>query len=151
MGILFFFLDILFIYISNIIPLQVFFLKVPFHRPHSLPLRGCSPTLTCPHPPSHPGNPLLWGIEPLQAQEPFLPMMSKQGHPIPHMWMEPWVPACVLFLVVLSLGACGQGMFWLVDTVVPSVGLLTTSAPSVPSITLETRTPRSGQGLAVTI
>ena len=150
MDILFLFLDILFLSISNIIPLQVSFLEAPFHRPHFLPLRGCSPTLTCPHPPSHPGIPLLWGIEPPQAQEPFLPLMSKQGHPLAHMWIESWVPPCVLFWWSCPEEPVG-GMFWLVDTVVPSVGLLTTSAPSVPSITLASWTPRSDKGLAVTI
>jgi hypothetical protein len=29
--------------------------------------------------PSHPGIPLHWGIEPLQDQEPFLPLMSNKA------------------------------------------------------------------------
>ena len=38
---------------------------------------------------------------------------------------------CILWLVVQSLGTLGEGV-WTVDTVAPSMGLQTPSAPSVP-------------------
>jgi hypothetical protein len=40
--------------------------------------------------PSSPGIPLQWDINPPQAQRMFL----QQGHPLPHMCPEAWVPPC---------------------------------------------------------
>jgi hypothetical protein len=57
------FLDIFFIYISNVIPIV----------PYTLPL-PCSPTHTLLIP--GPGIPLYWGIESSQDQGPLLPMMA---------------------------------------------------------------------------
>ena len=47
----------------------------------------------------------------------------------------------ILWLVVQSPGARGQGV-WAVDTVVPSMGLQTPSAPSVPSPSPPLGTPK---------
>jgi hypothetical protein len=76
-----FLLDILFIYISSIIPFPSFSPGNPLsYRPPSF----YPPTY--PLSPHHPGIPLLWGTKPSQDQ----------GHLL-HMRLEPWVPPCVLF------------------------------------------------------
>ena len=71
------FLDIFFIYISNVFP----FLGLPFRPLHPillpLPLWGCSPMQ--PLPPSCPGIPLHWVIKHPQAQGPLLPLMSNKA------------------------------------------------------------------------
>jgi hypothetical protein len=64
-------LIVLFIYISNIIPLP----RIPFT--HLLPLPvpiACIMVLLHPLPPSHPSITLCWVIEPLQEQGPPLPL-----------------------------------------------------------------------------
>jgi hypothetical protein len=55
-------------------------------------------------PPIHPSTPILlpWHSPTLGYQTPSGPRGSpstdvQQGHPLPHMWPEPWVPACVFF------------------------------------------------------
>ena len=66
------------------------------------------------------------------------PTDVQQGHPLPHMRPEPWVPPCVLLGWWSSPWEL-QGV-WSVDTVAPSMGLHTLSAPSVPSTTPPLRT-----------
>ena len=65
-----FFLDIFFIYISNVIPFPSFLSENPL----SLSQSPCSSThpLLLPGP----GIPLYWGIEPSQDQGPLLPLMT---------------------------------------------------------------------------
>ena len=59
---------------------------------------------------------------------------------------------CILWLVVQSPGAPGvRRVFWPVDTVAPSMGLQTPSAPSVSSSTPPLGTPCSVQWLALSI
>jgi hypothetical protein len=91
----YFLLVIFFIYISNIIP---------FPGPHpgnsyptSLPLLlwECS---THPHIPTSPSWDSLT-LRYLAFTEPRAspPTDAQQGHPLLHMWLEPWGPPCVLF------------------------------------------------------
>jgi hypothetical protein len=74
---------------------------------------------------------------------------AQEGHPLLLMWLEPWVPPCVLFGWWFSpwelLGV------WLVEIVVLPMGLQTPSAPSVLSLTPPLRTPCSVQWLAAII
>ena len=56
------------------------------------------------------------------------PTDVQQGHLLPHMWPMTWVTTCVYF------GPQDLQVVWLVDTIVPSMGLQTLSAPSVPSL-----------------
>jgi hypothetical protein len=97
---LFFFkLNIFFIYTSNVF----LFPGLPFRNPLShLPSPASMKVL--PHPPTHPPTPALppWHSPVLGHQAPLCPRASpptdvQQGHPRPHMWLEPWVPPCVLF------------------------------------------------------
>ena len=62
-------LDLIFIYISNVIPFPSFLFETPLYRPAC----PCSPTHPLPVP--GPGIPLYWGIESSQDQGPFLPLM----------------------------------------------------------------------------
>ena len=57
---------------------------------------GCSPT----HPPT--ATSPLWhsstlGNQPFTGPRASLPTNARQCHPLLHMWLEPWVPPCVLF------------------------------------------------------
>jgi hypothetical protein len=63
------YLDIFFIYISNVIPFPTFPPKILYPLP--LPLLPSPPT-----PIPGPGIPLYWGIEPSQDQGPLLPLMT---------------------------------------------------------------------------
>jgi hypothetical protein len=83
-------LDIFFIYISNVIPFPGFPSKTPnslpytpAHQPtHSFFLAWHSPTL------------VYWAFTGPRAS----PLIDNwQGHPLLHMWLEPWVPPCLLF------------------------------------------------------
>ena len=104
-------------------PLQVTPTEIPY------------PTLPClcegAHPLTHPllsfltGIHLHWGIKHPQAQGPLLSLMTKQGHPLPHMCPGPWVTPCVLFGWWVSPQEL-QGI-WRVHTVAPSSGLQTPS------------------------
>ena len=110
---------ILYVYISNVVPIPVFLLPMP--------LRVCSPTR--PLQLHHPSIPLCWGIEPSQEQGPFLPLMPHKAvlcyifgwsHRVPPgvffgWWLNPWE-------------------LWgvrLVDIVVLPMGLQITSSPSL--------------------
>ena len=70
---IFFLLDIFFIYISNVIPFPGF----PSKKPLSHPLSPYLPTH--PLPLSCPGIPLYWGIKPSQDQGPLLLLMSHKA------------------------------------------------------------------------
>ena len=58
------------------------------------------------------------------------PIDDQQGHPLLHIRLEPWVPPCVLFGWWV-----GPWELWLVDIVILPMGLKTSSAPSVLSLT----------------
>jgi hypothetical protein len=62
-----------------------------------------------------------------------LPIDVQQGHPLLHMWLKEWVPPYVLFGSWFSPWELWR--VWLVDIVVPPMGLQTPSVPSVLSLT----------------
>jgi hypothetical protein len=69
-----FFIDILFIYISNVIPFPSFPRKLPISSPSPC-FYGSVPPLTYPLLPPQPGIPLHGGIKRSQDQGPLLPLM----------------------------------------------------------------------------
>jgi hypothetical protein len=73
---------------------QVFPLETTYFIPPSLPVWGCSPT--------HLPTPVFppWHSSILGHRTPSVPRTSPfrtvhRGHPLPHMWPEPWVSPCV--------------------------------------------------------
>jgi hypothetical protein len=54
------------------------------------------------------------------------PIDARQGHPLLHMWLEPWVPPCVLFGWWFSPWELWR--VWLVNVVFLPMGLQTSSA-----------------------
>ena len=81
-------LDILFIYISNVIPFPGF----PSTNPYSISLLPCFYKGVLPH---RPAIPIHWGIKPSQNQWPFLPLMPDKAILC---YMGPSM--CTLWLVV---------------------------------------------------
>ena len=127
-----FLMDILFIYISNVIPFSGFPSRNPLtHPPSPCFCEGVSPH-THPFLPPCSGIPLHWGIKPSQEQWPLLQMMSDK----------------VILCYVCSCSHGSLYVFSLVGDLVPgnsggsgcwyccsSYGLQTHSAPSVLSLT----------------
>ena len=70
-----FLLDILFIYISNVIPFPDFHSRYPLSYPPPL---GVPPPIH-PLPPPHLCIPLYWSIEPSQDQGPLLPLIPNKA------------------------------------------------------------------------
>ena len=68
------------------------------HIPSSLPLPlgGCSPS-HLPTPVFQPWDSLTLGHQSPSGPVAAPPSDVQQGHPLPHMQPEPWVPPCVLF------------------------------------------------------
>ena len=127
----FFLLDILFIYISNVISFPSFpstnFLS---HLCCSCFYEG-APLPTQPLKPHCPSIPLHWGIKPLQDQwPPLLFMPDKTIFCYINSWNCGWVPSCVLFDYCWFSPWEFWGV-WLVDIVVLPMVLETTSASSV--------------------
>jgi hypothetical protein len=81
---LFFLLDIFFLYISNVIPFPGFPSENSLPHPRSPCFYEGAPPPIHPLPPHCPDIPLHWGIEPSQDQGPLLPLMSSKGHPLLH-------------------------------------------------------------------
>jgi hypothetical protein len=71
------------------------------------------------------------------------PTDVQQAHPLLHMWLEPWVPPCVLLGWWFSPWELWG--IWLVDIVVLPMGLQTPSTPSVLYLTPPLGTPCSVQ------
>jgi hypothetical protein len=92
---LMFLLDIFFIYVSNVIP----FFGPPPENPYPFP----SPPATMrvfPHPPilaSLPWHSPTIGHQAFTGPRVSPPIDAQQGHPLLHLWLEAWVPPCVLF------------------------------------------------------
>jgi hypothetical protein len=139
-------LNIFFIYISNVVPYPglpsgnllshpppTSSMRVLLHSPTHF----CLPALAFPY--MYLGTPSGPRASP--------PTDVQQDPLLPRMWPEPWVPPmCILWSVSQEL----QGV-WPVDTVAPSMGLQTPSAPSVPSPTPPLGTLCSVQRFAVSI
>jgi hypothetical protein len=126
-------------------PFLIFTPQEPLIPPPLLLLWGCAPTHppTPTSPPSH--SPTL-GRGAFLGPRASSPIDAGPGHPLLHIWLEPWVPPCVLF-----------GWWFrpwktrLVDIVVLPMGLQTSSAPSVLSLTPPLGALWSVQWLAVSI
>jgi hypothetical protein len=137
-------LDILFIYISNVIlfpdtPPPEALYTIP---PLPLLLWGSSPTYP-PTPASLPWHSL--GHRAFTGPRASPPIDAQQGRPLLHMWLEPWVLFGWWFSPWELWG------YWLVHIAVPPMGLQTPSAPSVLSLTSLLATLRSVQWLAASI
>jgi hypothetical protein len=99
-------------------PFQVTPLETPQSHPPSPYLYEGAP------PPTHSRLPTL-AFPTLGHRTPSDPRASpptdvQQGHPLPHMWSEPWVPPCVLFGWWSSSWEL-QGV-WLINIVAPPGG-----------------------------
>jgi hypothetical protein len=77
------------------------------------------------------------------------PFDTRQGHSLLHMQLEPCVPPCVLFGWWFSPWELWE--IWLVDIVIPSMGLQTPSAPRILPLTPPLGSFCSDQWLAVSI
>jgi hypothetical protein len=128
----------LFIYLYEMFYLFTFLMLSPFLiSPHPETLYSIpSPPATmkvCPHPSTHPclhTLALTLGHQAFMGTRASSPIDDWQGHPLLPIWLEPWVPPCVL------LGWWFRPWeLWLVDIVVLPMGLQTPSAPSVISLT----------------
>jgi hypothetical protein len=139
-----FLLDILFIYISNVIPFPNPLPETHYPIPSPLLLWGWTPT----HPPTPASLPLhssTLGHRAFMGPRASSPIDAQQGYFLLHMWLEPWVPPCVL----LGWWFRSWGL-WLVDIVLP-MGLQTPSVPPVLSLTPPLGTLYSVQWLTVNI
>ena len=115
-----------FIYISNVIP----FPGIPLGATYPIPSPAASMRVF-PHPPtstSVPWHSFTLGHPAFTGPRASPPIDARQGHPLLHMQLEPWVPPWVLFGWWFSPWELWQGCVcvcvcvWLVDIVVLPVG-----------------------------
>ena len=93
----FFLLDILFIYISNVIPFPGFH----FRKPLSYSPLPCFLRVLPHHPPppiTPPQHPPMLGHQTSTGPRASPPIDVRQGHPLLHMYLELWIPLCTLLL-----------------------------------------------------
>jgi hypothetical protein len=96
----------------------------PFHKP---PLPAPLPLLT------NLPTPTFWSRQQaFRGPRASPPIEDRQGHPLLHMLLEPWVPPCVLFGFWFSPWELWG--YWMVHIVVPPMGLQTPSAPWILSL-----------------
>jgi hypothetical protein len=136
-------LDIFFIYISNVIPFPDH-LSSPQNPPipsyFLLLLWGCSrPPLIHFSPLSHP---LLLEHSAFTGQRASSSTDAQEGHPLLHVWLEPWTPPCVLLGWWLR-----PWEHWFIDIIL-TMGLKPIQAPSVLSLIAPLGTQCSVQWLA---
>jgi hypothetical protein len=112
----FFWLDIFFIYMSNVIPFPVFPCESP---PSPTPYQLTNP----PTPASWPWHSPTLGHRAFTGPRVSPPIDDLQGHPLLHMQLEPRVPPCVIFGWWFSPWELWG--YWLVLVVVPPMGLQT--------------------------
>jgi hypothetical protein len=82
-------------------------------------------------PPTHPLTPAppAYQASSLHRTRASPPTDARQGHPLPHIKLESWVPPCVFFCWwFIPWELWGS---WLVDIVVPPMGFQIPSGPSV--------------------
>ena len=129
------FLDILFTYISNVIPFPSFPSGKPLsHLPSPCFYEGASSPTHPPTPTSLPWHSPTLGHRAFTGSRPSPPIDARQGHPLLYMWLKSWIPPCVLFGWWFSPWELWEGTSgWLV--VVLPMGLQTPSASSVLSLT----------------
>jgi hypothetical protein len=124
-------MDILSIYISNVIP----FPNSPSLKPLSHPPSPCFYEVVLPT--SRPTLASLPYYSPILGHRVFTqprtssPIDARQGHPLLHIQLEPRLPPCIL--LGWRFTPCE---LWLVDIVVIPMGLQAPSAPLVLSLTL---------------
>jgi hypothetical protein len=109
---LFFFLDILCIYISNVFSFPGFPSGAAYPIPPTLCFYKGAPSPTHSFPTSRPWHsPTLgnWALASL--------IDARQCNPLLHMWLEPWVPPCILLGWWFSPWELWQ--VWLFDIVLP--------------------------------
>jgi hypothetical protein len=99
--------------------------KTPYTIPLPLPPNPPTPTSLSWHSPT-------LGHLAFSAPRTSPPIDIQQGHPLLHMYQEPWVPPCVLFGWWFS--PWGLWGYWLVHIVVFPMGLQAPSPPSVLSL-----------------
>ena len=132
-----FLLDVLFIYISNVIPL-----KTPY--PTSL----CPASMRVPPPPllTHcltPSSLLLWGIKPSQEKGPLLSLWPEKTILC---YICSWSHVYSLVGGLVSGSSGGGGGVWLIDIVVLPMRLQKPLAPSVLPLTPPLRSPCYSEG-----
>jgi len=111
-------------------PFQVSHPETPHPKP--LPPWGCFHTHPLPSTSSPWHSPTL-GHRAFMGPRTSPPIDAQQGHPLLHMQLEPWVPACILFGWWFSLWELW--CVWLVDIVVVlPMGFQTSSVTSVLSL-----------------
>jgi hypothetical protein len=111
--------------------------RFPLQKPNIPPpltllLWGWSPNRP-PTPHSLPWLSLILGHGAFTGPRASLPIDAKQGHPLLHMQLEPWVIHD--HSLVRDVVPGSSGGVWLVDIVVLPIGLQNPSAPSVLSLT----------------
>jgi hypothetical protein len=142
------FFGFVFYWIFSLFTFQILF---PFpvsppETPYPIPPPPASMQVLPTHPPTLPPGPGIahWGIEPSQEQGPP-PIDALQGHHPLHIWLELWIPPCLLFGWWFSPWQLWGRGIWLVDIVVHPMGLQTPSAPLVLSLTPTLGIPGSVQ------
>jgi hypothetical protein len=113
----------------------------PVLSPLLLLLWGCAPTHS-PAPASLPSHSPTMGHRDFTGPRTSSLIDACQGHPVLHIFLEPWVAPCVLLGCWFRLWE-----LWLFDIIVLPVGLQTPSAP----FSLSLGNPKSVQWLAVSI
>jgi hypothetical protein len=124
--------------------------KPPSHPPPPATMRVLPHTPTTPA--SQLGHSYTLGHQTPSGPRADTPTDFQQGHPLPHMRPEPWVPSFVLFGWWFSTQELQRsGWLILLLSPPPQLGLQTPSAPSVPSPISPSGTLHSVQWLAVSI
>jgi hypothetical protein len=111
---IYFLLNVFFIYISNVILFPSFTSKTPYPSAPA-PLLTNQPT-----PASWPWHSPTLEHRAFTGPRASSPIDVWLGHPLLHMWLEPWVLPCVLFGWWFS--PCELWGYWLVHIVVPLWG-----------------------------
>ena len=113
--------------------------------PHSLPLLLL---INLPIPTSWLWNSPTLGHQSFTGPKDYPHIDDQQGHLL-HMWLESWVPPCILFGWWFSHWELWG--YWLVRSFVPPMGLQAPSTPWVHSLTPPLGTLSSVQGFAESI
>ena len=84
------------------------FLVSPLQILHPIPLPFASKRIAPPHthpstPTSLPFYPPMLGHQAFTGPRASSPIDARQDHPLLHMQLEPWVPPCVLFNILIGL------------------------------------------------
>jgi hypothetical protein len=127
-----FFFAFYWIFYSFTFQMQLFLIPPPPRYPLSHPpppasMRVCTHS---PTPASLPSQSLTLGHRVFTGPRASSPIDARQGHPLLHIQLEPWISPCLLLYWWFR-----PWELWLVDIVVLPMGLQTPSTPSVLSLT----------------